>query len=126
MCCRNWEQNRDPTAFDAPRLGQREYTDPKTFPGSSRPTLFRFLYFAIGRVGKGISIKRGKGYPRKSGDIMGKVMVSLTDEAEQLVRQEVDKLYYGRTGGFSIFFEGLVRRYFNGGEKKASTERRTK
>ncbi len=57
---------------------------------------------------------------------MGKVMVSLTDEAEQLVRQEVDKLYYGRTGGFSIFFEGLVRRYFNGGPKKAPAQRKTR
>jgi hypothetical protein len=42
--------------------------------------------------------------------VMGKVMVSLSDEAEQLVRQEVDKLYYGRSGGFSIFFEHLVRK----------------
>ncbi len=75
---------------------------------------------------RGISIKRRFGYPRKSGDTMGKVMISLTDEAEELVREEVDKLYYGRTGGFSIFFEGLVRRYFNGAEKKAPTERKTK
>jgi hypothetical protein len=53
---------------------------------------------------------------------MGKVMISLTDEAEELVREEVDKLYYGRTGGFSIFFEHMVRQYFNGrmnGEKKS-------
>lgn len=77
-------------------------------------------------LGEGISIKRCFGYPKKSGDIMGKVMISLTDEAEELVRQEVDKLYYGRTGGVSIFFEGLVRRYFDGPEKKAPTERRTK
>ena len=47
-------------------------------------------------------------------EVMGKVMVSLSDEAEQLVRQEVDKLYYGRSGGFSIFFEHLVRKYFDG------------
>ncbi len=53
-------------------------------------------------------------------------MVSLSDEAEGLVRHEVDKLYYGRTGGVSIFFEGLVRRYFNGGAKKAPTDRRVK
>ena len=44
-------------------------------------------------------------------------MISLTDEAEDLVRQEIDKLYYGRTGGVSIFFEGLVRKYFDGGIK---------
>jgi len=50
---------------------------------------------------------------------MGKVMISLTDEAEDLVRQEIDKLYYGRTGAVSIFFEGLVRRYFDGAVKAA-------
>jgi hypothetical protein len=48
---------------------------------------------------------------------MGKVIVSLSSEAEHLVRQEVDKIYYGRTGGFSIFFERLVRTYFNGNKK---------
>ena len=48
---------------------------------------------------------------------MGKVMISLTDEAEELVRDEVGKLYYGRTGGFSIFFEKLIRQYFNGNMK---------
>ncbi len=48
---------------------------------------------------------------------MGKVMISLTDEAEQLVRQEIDKVYYGRTGAVSIFFEGLVRKYFDGARK---------
>ena len=56
---------------------------------------------------------------------MGKVMISLTDEAEELVRTEVDKLYYGRTGGFSIFFEHLVRQYFNG-HIKESRERKSK
>jgi hypothetical protein len=49
---------------------------------------------------------------------MGKVMISLTDEAEDLVRTEVDKLYFGRTGGFSIFFEKLIRQYFNGHMKE--------
>ena len=48
---------------------------------------------------------------------MGKVMISLSDEAEDLVRQEIDKLYYGRTGGVSIFFESLVRKYFDGAIK---------
>ena len=33
---------------------------------------------------------------------MGKVMISLTDEAEDLVRKEVDKIYYGRI--LEIFF----------------------
>lgn len=51
---------------------------------------------------------------------MGKVMISLTDEAEQLVRDEIDKVYYGRTGAVSIFFESLVRRYFKGGHKGSS------
>ena len=54
---------------------------------------------------------------------MGKVMISLSSEAEQMVRQEVDKVYYGRTGGFSIFFEHLVRNYFNG-HKKEQTGRK--
>ena len=56
---------------------------------------------------------------------MGKVMVSLTDEAEDLVRTEVDKLYFGRTGGFSIFFEKLIRQYFNG-HMKESVARKTR
>jgi len=51
---------------------------------------------------------------------MGKVMISLTDEAEDLVRQEIDKLYYGRTGAVSIFFESLVRKYFDGAVKAAT------
>jgi hypothetical protein len=51
---------------------------------------------------------------------MGKVMISLTDEAEDLVRTEVDKLYFGRTGGFSIFFEKLIRQYFNGHMKEST------
>ena len=55
---------------------------------------------------------------------MGKVMISLTDEAEELVRNEVGKLYYGRTGGFSIFFERIVRQYFNGHSK--ATEKKSK
>lgn len=53
-------------------------------------------------------------------------MVSLSDEAEQLVRKEVVKQYYGRTGGVSIFFEGLVRRYFNGGPTKTHTQKKAK
>ena len=56
---------------------------------------------------------------------MGKVMISLSSEAEQMVRQEVDKVYYGRTGGFSIFFELLLLRYFNG-NKKAPDRRLSK
>lgn len=54
---------------------------------------------------------------------MGKVMISLTDEAEDLVRTEVDKLYFGRTGGFSIFFEKLIRQYFNGHMKESAARK---
>jgi hypothetical protein len=54
---------------------------------------------------------------------MGKVMISLTDEAEELVRTEVDKIYFGRTGGFSIFFEKLVRQYFNGHMKEVGVKK---
>ena len=62
----------------------------------------------------GDNYKTVRSYLWKSRATMGKVMISLTDEAEELVRDEVDKLYYGRTGGFSIFFEHLIRQYFNG------------
>ena len=68
-------------------------------------------------IGRGIirdNYKTARSYLWKSRATMGKVMISLTDEAEELVRDEVDKLYYGRTGGFSIFFEHLIRQYFNG------------
>jgi len=57
---------------------------------------------------------------------MGKVMVSLSSEAEHLVRQEVEKIYYGRTGGFSIFFEHLVRNYFSGLKKGQADHKPTK
>ncbi|HYY92015.1 MAG TPA: hypothetical protein VE955_08505 [Candidatus Dormibacteraeota bacterium] len=54
---------------------------------------------------------------------MGKIMISLTDEAEELVRTEVDKLYFGRTGGFSIFFEKLIRQYFTGSIKETAIKK---
>jgi hypothetical protein len=63
---------------------------------------------------KGDNYKTVPSYLWKSRATMGKVMISLTDEAEELVRDEVGKLYFGRTGGFSIFFEHLIRQYFNG------------
>ena len=56
---------------------------------------------------------------------MGKVMISLSDEVEELVRTEVDKQYFGRTGGFSIFFEKLIRQYFNG-HVKETRERKSR
>src|SRR3989304_4421926 len=77
-------------------------------------TLFCFFFFPATDHGQGINIKRIFGYPKHSGDNMGKLMVSLSDEAEELVRDEVEKRFFGRTGGVSIFFEGLVRKYFNG------------
>lgn len=77
----------------------------------------------IGSGWQGISIKRYFGYLWNSRATMGKVMISLTDEAEQLVREEVDKLYFGRTGGFSIFFERLIRQYFSGLTKRAGEKR---
>jgi hypothetical protein len=61
-------------------------------------------------------------YLWKSRATMGKVMISLTDEAEELVREEVGKLYYGRTGGFSIFFEHLIRQYFTGHMKEKKSK----
>jgi len=80
-----------------------------------RADLFlRFYSLPVPDAGQGINIKRIFGYPKHSGDNMGKLMVSLSDEAEELVRDEVEKRFFGRTGGVSIFFEGLVRKYFNG------------
>jgi len=45
---------------------------------------------------------------------MGKLMISLSDEVEKMVRKEVDEKFLGRVGGLSIFFEQLVRSHFNG------------
>jgi hypothetical protein len=72
----------------------------------------------MGRDQIGDNYKTGWSYLWKSRATMGKVMISLTDEAEELVRDEVGKLYFGRTGGFSIFFEQLIRQYFNGHMKE--------
>ena len=47
---------------------------------------------------------------------MGKLMISLSDQAEHLVRNEVQRVYHGRVGGLSIFFEQVLRNYFNGGK----------
>ena len=44
-------------------------------------------------------------------------MISLSDQAEDLVRDEVQKIYHGRVGGLSIFFEQMLRDYFNGNGK---------
>ncbi len=48
---------------------------------------------------------------------MGKLMISLSDQAEHLVRNEVQRVYHGRVGGLSIFFESVLRDYFQDGRK---------
>ena len=47
-------------------------------------------------------------------------MISLSDQAENLVRHEVERVYHGRVGGLSIFFEQVLRSYFttNGKQSK--------
>jgi hypothetical protein len=58
---------------------------------------------------------------------MGKMMISLSDQAENLVRHEVEKVYHGRVGGLSIFFEQILRDYFQGnGNGKPSKSVRIK
>ena len=58
---------------------------------------------------------------------MGKMMISLSDQAENLVRHEVEKVYHGRVGGLSIFFEQILRDYFQGnGNGKSSRIMRIK
>jgi hypothetical protein len=56
---------------------------------------------------------------------MGKLMISLSDQSENLVRGEVQRVYHGRVGGLSIFFEQVLRDYFhsNGNGKPAKTTR---
>jgi len=51
---------------------------------------------------------------------LGKLMISLSDQAENLVRHEVERIYHGRVGGLSIFFEQVLRSYFttNGKQSK--------
>ncbi len=48
---------------------------------------------------------------------MGKLMISLSDRAENMVRDEVQKVYHGRVGGLSIFFEQILRDYFQNNGK---------
>jgi hypothetical protein len=57
---------------------------------------------------------------------LGKLMISLSDQAENLVRDEVQKVYHGRVGGLSIFFEQMLRDYFNGRSAKAPKARLSK
>jgi hypothetical protein len=53
-------------------------------------------------------------------------MISLSDQAENLVRDEVQKVYHGRVGGLSIFFEQMLRDYFNGRSAKVPKSRLSK
>ncbi len=55
---------------------------------------------------------------------LGKLMISLSDRAENLVRDEVQRVYHGRVGGLSIFFEQILRDYFqhNGKAKSLRTK----
>jgi hypothetical protein len=50
---------------------------------------------------------------------MGKLMISLSDQSENLVRNEVQRVYHGRVGGLSIFFEQVLRDYFHDNGKPA-------
>ncbi len=66
-----------------------------------------------------------------TGTNMGKLMISLSDQSENLVRGEVQRVYHGRVGGLSIFFEQVLRDYFHGngngnGNGKSTKGTRTK
>ena len=52
---------------------------------------------------------------------LGKLMISLSDRAEDLVRDEVQRVFHGRVGGLSIFFEQVLRDYFTQNGKAKST-----
>ena len=54
---------------------------------------------------------------------MGKLMISLSDRAENMVRSEVQRVYHGRVGGLSIFFEQLLRSYFQNNGKSIKTSK---
>ena len=55
--------------------------------------------------------------------ILGKLMISLSDQAENLVRHEVERIYHGRVGGLSIFFEQVLRSYFTVNRKQSKQPR---
>ena len=55
--------------------------------------------------------------------ILGKLMISLSDQAEDLVRHEVERVYHGRVGGLSIFFEQVLRNYFTANGKQPKSHR---
>ncbi len=38
-----------------------------------------------------------------------------------MVRDEVQRVYHGRVGGLSIFFEQILRKYFQDNDGKAKT-----
>jgi hypothetical protein len=53
---------------------------------------------------------------------MGKLMISLSDQAENQVRHEVERIYHGRVGGLSIFFEQILHDYFRHNNNGKSTK----
>ncbi len=55
---------------------------------------------------------------------LGKLMISLSDQAENMVRDEVQRVYHGRVGGLSIFFEQVLRNYFQDNGKAKSSKAR--
>ena len=50
-------------------------------------------------------------------------MISLSDQAEDLVRDEVQRIYHGRVGGLSIFFEQVLRTYFTNNGKQSKSHK---
>jgi hypothetical protein len=50
-------------------------------------------------------------------------MISLSDQSENLVRNEVQRVYHGRVGGLSIFFEQVLRDYFHDNGKTTRSTR---
>jgi hypothetical protein len=53
-------------------------------------------------------------------------MISLSDRAENMVRDEVQKVYHGRVGGLSIFFERILRDYFEDNGKAKGSKRNSR
>ncbi len=51
-------------------------------------------------------------------------MISLGDRAENLARDEVQRVHYRRVGGLSIFFEQILPHYFQASGKAKSTKAR--
>ena len=70
--------------------------------------------------------QRQTGKHRHYQSTLGKLMISLSDRAEDLVRDEVQRVYHGRVGGLSIFFEQILRDYFQHNGKTKSPRKNGK